>query len=313
MPDRQPRLRSPEDSGQTGRARALAVRRQAIIASQLRLHGSVRVADVAGELGVSEMTVRRDLESLEEQGLCEKVHGGATLRDGRRAHEPGFDAKSRENLAEKTAIGRAAATLVRPGTAIGISAGTTTYQAAKFLADIPGLTVVTNSTNIATYLNRYPSPDRTVLLVGGSWTRSDALVGPFAVQIIDQLHLDTVLLGVHGLSHGGGLTTPNLAEAETNKAFVRSTNELVVLADHSKWNLTGMCTIAPLESAAVVVTDEGMRPDAVRSLEDSCGRVVLATIDDADRGDTGAHHDDQNAASPGNLQLSDHVLTSREG
>lgn len=285
------------------------MRRQAIISSQLRLHGSVRVADVATELGVSEMTVRRDLEFLEEQGLCEKVHGGATLRDGRRAHEPGFDAKSRENLAEKTAIGRAAAALVRPGTAIGISAGTTTYQAAKFLIDIPGLTIVTNSTNIATYLNRYPSPDRTVLLVGGSWTRSDALVGPFAVQIIDQLQLDTVLLGVHGLSHRGGLTTPNLAEAETNKAFVRSTSELVVLADHSKWNLTGMCTIAPLEAAAVVVTDEGMRAEAVEALEDSCGRVVIAPIDHTDRIAVG----EQNGELRANLQSSDDVHTSREG
>ncbi len=258
-------------------SRALAAQRHDIITAQLRLHGAVRVGDLATLLDVSEMTVRRDLDALCELGVLDKVHGGATLRDDRSAFEPGFDAKSRRNLEEKIAIGRTAASLVRAGTSIGLTAGTTTYHMAMSLVDVAGLTVVTNCIHIAEYLHQFPRADRTVLLIGGTRTPSDALVGPTAVQTLSQLQLDLVFMGVHGMS-AKGFTTPNLAEAETNRAFAQTTNDVVVLADHSKWNLNGLCTIMPLGDAAMVITDSSLRSDARAVLTRECRGVRLVDV-----------------------------------
>ena len=262
--------RSTDNTGAT--TRALAAQRHDVIVAQLRLHGAVRVGDLANLLAVSEMTVRRDLDVLSELGVLDKVHGGATLRDERSAFEPGFDAKSRRNLDEKLAIGRAASSLVRPGTSIGLTAGTTTYHMTMSLLDVVDLTIVTNCIHIAGYLHQFPRPDRTVLLVGGTRTPSDALVGPTAVQTLSQLQLDLVFMGVHGMS-AKGFTTPNLAEAETNRAFVNTTDDVVILADHSKWNLNGLCTIMPLAAASMVITDSSLRKDARSTLVNECREV----------------------------------------
>lgn len=274
--------RRPSDT--TGSAvRALAAQRHDIITTQLRLHGAVRVGDLAALLDVSEMTVRRDLDVLSELGVLDKVHGGATLRDDRSAFEPGFDTKSRRNLEEKIAIGRAAAAQVRSGTSIGLTAGTTTYHMAMSLLDVAELTVVTNCIHIAEYLHQFPRGDRTVLLVGGTRTPSDALVGPTAVQTLSQLQLDLVFMGVHGMS-AKGFTTPNLAEAETNRAFANTTSDVIVLADHSKWNLNGLCTIMPLSGAAMVISDSSLRSDARGVLARECKSVrIVETHDDAQR------------------------------
>ncbi|MFM8958592.1 MAG: DeoR/GlpR family DNA-binding transcription regulator [Actinomycetota bacterium] len=268
--------RRPADvTGQT--VRALAAQRQEFITAQLRLHGAVRVGDVATLLDVSEMTVRRDLEVLSELGVLDKVHGGATLRDDRSAFEPGFDTKSRRNLEEKIAIGRTAAGLVRAGTSIGLTAGTTTYHMAMSLLEVADLTVVTNCIHIAEYMHQFPRADRTVLLIGGTRTPSDALVGPTAVQTLSQLQLDLVFMGVHGMS-AKGFTTPNLAEAETNRAFVATTSDVVVLADHSKWNLNGLCTIMPLSDAAMVITDSSLRNDARGVLSRECRNLRIVEV-----------------------------------
>ncbi|MFM7391828.1 MAG: DeoR/GlpR family DNA-binding transcription regulator [Actinomycetota bacterium] len=268
--------RRPADvTGQT--VRALAAQRQEFITAQLRLHGAVRVGDVATLLDVSEMTVRRDLEVLSELGVLDKVHGGATLRDDRSAFEPGFDTKSRRNLEEKIAIGRTAASLVRAGTSIGLTAGTTTYHMAMSLLEVVDLTVVTNCIHIAEYMHQFPRADRTVLLIGGTRTPSDALVGPTAVQTLSQLQLDLVFMGVHGMS-AKGFTTPNLAEAETNRAFVATTSDVVVLADHSKWNLNGLCTIMPLSDAAMVITDSSLRNDARGVLSRECRNLRIVEV-----------------------------------
>src|SRR3954463_7514554 len=127
----------------------LAVQRQKLIVDELRRHGAVRVSELTALLAVSEMTVRRDLDTLAAAGLLDKVHGGATLRGGLSAEEPGFGAKSHRQLKEKKAIPAAAAALVEPGQAIGLTAGTTTFRLAHYLAHVPDLTVVTNSIQVA--------------------------------------------------------------------------------------------------------------------------------------------------------------------
>src|ERR671936_498989 len=159
----------------------LAGQRQMLIVEEIRRRGAVRVSELTELLGVSDMTVRRDLEVLAASGLVEKVHGGATVRGMLSTDEPGFQAKSVRQLEEKEAIARAARELVEPGQAIGLTAGTTTWRLAHHLVDIPDLTIVTNSIPVAAVLDREARPDRTVVLTGGVRTPSDALVGPIAV------------------------------------------------------------------------------------------------------------------------------------
>jgi DeoR/GlpR family transcriptional regulator of sugar metabolism len=259
-----------------GSSRALARQRHEVIVAEVRRRGAVRVSELATLLGVSDMTVRRDLEVLDDAGLVDKVHGGATLRDERTSDEPGFEAKSLRNTREKHAIALAAASLVRPGQAIGITAGTTTWQMAYHIVDIANLTVVTNSVRVADVLHQSRRDDRTVVLTGGVRTPSDALVGPVSVGALRSLHLDSVFMGVHGMSERAGFTTPNLMEAETNRAFVEATEHLVVLADHTKWGVTGLSSMAPLHRAAVLITDGGLPAPANAMLEEHIGRVVLA-------------------------------------
>jgi Transcriptional regulators of sugar metabolism len=185
----------------------LAQQRQQAILERVRRDGGVRVADLVRELGVSDMTIRRDLEVLAERGLVEKVHGGATISGSAATREPGFAAKSVRQQAEKEAIARHAARMVRPGTAIALSAGTTTWALAHHLVDVADLTVITNSVRVADVFHRSGRPDQTVVLTGGVRTPSDALVGPVAVAAIRRLSVHTLFLGVHGMSPRAGFTT----------------------------------------------------------------------------------------------------------
>jgi DeoR/GlpR family transcriptional regulator of sugar metabolism len=254
----------------------LAAQRQKLIVDEIRREGGVRVRELTGLLDVSEMTIRRDIDVLAAAGLVDKVHGGATVRGGLSAEEPGFEAKSHQQLAEKEAIARAASTLVEPGQAIGLSAGTTTWRLAHHLATVPDLTVVTNSIQVADVLHVAARPDLTVVLTGGVRTPSDALVGPVAVSAVRALHLDVLFLGVHGISADAGLTTPNLLEAETDRAFVAASGRLVVVADHVKWGVRGLSRIAGLDDVDVLVSDGGLTSSARAEIQEHVDRLVIA-------------------------------------
>jgi DeoR/GlpR family transcriptional regulator of sugar metabolism len=258
----------------------LAAQRQKLIVDEIRRKGGVRVSELTGLLAVSEMTIRRDIDVLAAAGLAEKVHGGATLRGGLSAEEPGFEAKSHRQLAEKEAISRAARRLVEPGQAIGLSAGTTTWRLAHHLAQMPDLTVVTNSIQVADVLHRAPRPDLTVVLTGGVRTPSDALVGPIALGAIRSLHLDVLFMGVHGVTADAGLTTPNLLEAETDRALVAASERLIVVADHTKWGVRGLSRIADLKEISVFISDPGLAAEARTAIGEHVDRVLIAPIRD---------------------------------
>ena len=257
---------------------ALARQRQTLILERVREEGAVRVADLVRALGVSDMTIRRDLEILNERGLIEKVHGGAAAIDGSSLFEPGFTVKSTLMQSEKTLIAGCAVGLVTPGTAIAISAGTTTFALARRLTDVPGLTVLTNSVPVADVLYRDGRPDQTVILSGGVRTPSDALVGPFAVEVIRSLHVDSVFMGIHGMDSRSGFTTPNILEAETNRALIEAGRRLIILADHTKWGIIGISSVARLEDADTIITDTGLDPVARSQLTSSVRRLMLVDV-----------------------------------
>ncbi len=263
----------------------LPPQRQQIILDRVRKHGGVRVSDLGDEFDVSDMTIRRDLAALAEQGLVRKTHGGATVAEPAATEEPGFRAKSTRQLAEKMAIARRAAAEVAPGDAVALSAGTTTHAVAQLLVDVPGLTVVTNSIPAAEVFHTAGRSDQTVVLTGGVRTPSDALVGPTAEAALQQLHVNTTILGVHGMSRDSGLTTPNLQEAQTNRALIASGRRLVVVADHSKWDVLGISSMAPMSAVHLLITDDGSTDDQVDSVTDLVGEVVVVPVDgEADDG-----------------------------
>jgi DeoR/GlpR family transcriptional regulator of sugar metabolism len=257
----------------------LARQRQQVILDEIHREGGVRVSDLTRLLGVSDMTVRRDLEVLAADGLIDKVHGGATPVHDRSTEEPGFEVKSARELPAKEEIADCALRLVRPGTAIAVTAGTTTWVLARRLAEVPGLTVVTNSIRVAEVLHQSGRRDHTVILTGGLRTPSDALVGPVAVASIRSLHVDLAFMGVHGMDERAGFTTPNLMEAGTNQAFAESARRLVVLADHTKWGVVGLSEIVPLEAADILVTDDGLGPQAREAARERVGQLLVATRD----------------------------------
>jgi DeoR/GlpR family transcriptional regulator of sugar metabolism len=254
----------------------LAHQRQDRILQEVELTGGVRVSDLVELLGVSDMTIRRDITALARKGLVARVHGGATAVSGRSADEPGFAVKSALQTMEKSLIAAAAADLVQPGDSVALSAGTTTYAIACELRAVPGLTVVTNSVPVGDVLHQTGREDLVVVLTGGVRTPSDALVGPVAVSALRSLHVDWLFLGVHGVDERAGFTTPNLEEAETNRALIASARQVIVTADSTKWGVVGLSSMARLEEAHALVTDDALPTDARHILGSRVGRLIIA-------------------------------------
>jgi DeoR/GlpR family transcriptional regulator of sugar metabolism len=221
------------------------------------------------------MTIRRDLQSLELGGFVERAHGGALAREGDIAFE--MSVERLRNLEQKDAIAVAARARVRPGQAVGLTAGATTWRLAHVLREVPRLTVITNSIQIANVLYSDRRADVTVVLTGGERTSSDALVGPVAVAAFRALPVDILFMSVHGIT-GDALTASSLREAETNQALIASADRVVIVADHTKWGVRGLAEIAPLTRAHTLISDDGLTREARAVLADSL-EVVIAPVE----------------------------------
>jgi DeoR/GlpR family transcriptional regulator of sugar metabolism len=272
----------------------LVAERRSRIMAEVRRLGAATVPGLAVVLGVSEMTIRRDIESLAADGLLDKVRGGATTpRTAYERSDINFTAQARSMTAEKRSIARRAAELVSPGMAVGLGGGTTTWALAQELRGVPELTIVTNSIPVADVFAR---PDRadepytqTVVLTGGVRTPADAMVGPVAVRSLETLHCDLVFIGVSGIDLHSGLTTANLLEAETNRAFVASGREVTVLADSSKWGAVGLTTVVDLHEVDRLIIDDGIGDLAQRTLGEHIRELwVVPHTRDLDTGEVPA-------------------------
>ncbi|MFE9799836.1 DeoR/GlpR family DNA-binding transcription regulator [Streptomyces goshikiensis] len=261
-------------------AARLAPQRRALILDIVRRDGAVRVAELVERLGVSDMTIRRDLDVLARAGSLSKVHGGAISSAVTTGDEPSFETKAALESRAKAAVAEAAAALVKPGSVVALSGGTTSYAVATRLREIPGLTVVTNSLPVADLLRKtaaeHPSTGHTLLLTGGTPTKSASLVGPLADQAIRSLQVDLLIIGAHGVSERAGVTTPNLAEAQTNRALIASAHQVAVVADHTKWGVVGLSQFITLSEIDYFVSDEGLDAQAQTVLGDSVGQLILA-------------------------------------
>jgi DeoR family transcriptional regulator of aga operon len=231
--------------------------------------GTVTVADLAGELRVSDATVRRDLQALGEQRLLERSHGGAVAHGT--AHE--LPVRYRTGRSdEKRRIARAAAELVTDGIAIALTGGTTTTEVARMLVARQDLTVVTNALNIAVELA--VRPDLKLIVTGGvARSASYELVGSLADATLRGLYVDLAFVGVDGVDAERGLTTQNEVEATTNRALMARANRTVVVADASKLGRVAFAQIAGIGDADELITNTGADAEQVERLR-AAGLVV---------------------------------------
>lgn len=248
--------------------------RHAQIVAWARADGRVDVSGVAARLDVTTETVRRDLTTLERQGVLRRVHGGAVPVE-RLGFDPEVAVRESVLTAEKEAIAKAALEEVPQDGTIALDAGTSTMRLAELLPPGRELTVVTNSLPHAMLLATRPG--LTVHIVGGRIrSRTLATADEAAQEFLRTLFVDVAFIGTNGVSVEHGLTTPDRSEAATKRALIAAARRTVVLADHTKFGADHFASFADLANVDTIVTDAGLDPELAADVEAAGPRVVRA-------------------------------------
>lgn len=249
-------------------------RRQRVFEVVLARH-TVAVAELADLFDVSPMTIRRDLQALEEQGLVEAVHGGArsSLQS---PFELSFAQRELVDAEAKRAIGRLAASLVADGEAVALDASTTTLQVARNLVGRRRVTVVTNGIKAAAELGHRPGID--VIVTGGQLHQTASLVGPFARATIERLRVDWLFFSVTGVTDELALTGPSEFDAETKAAMMLIARRIVLVADSTKFGRASYVCVAPLSAVHDLVTDDRLPREWAEQIEASGARLHVAPV-----------------------------------
>ncbi|MGE5675637.1 MAG: DeoR/GlpR family DNA-binding transcription regulator [Mycobacterium leprae] len=238
--------------------------RERSILARLSTSRFATVQELSALLDVSEVTVRRYLEKLEQDGMLTRTRGGAFLNESM-LEESSFGSRRDQYIEEKRRIAVAAAAMIDDGDTIALSAGTTTYEIARCLKERRNLTVVTNSISIASELATCPGIR--LLVTGGTCReRSLALVGALAERSLVGLYVNQTFLGTSGFSLEHGLTTPNFEEALVNAAMVRAARRTVVAVDSSKFGQVSLSLIVPVAAVHSVITDTGAPAEVLDAL-----------------------------------------------
>jgi DeoR family transcriptional regulator, fructose operon transcriptional repressor len=252
----------------------IPAQRHALIRERLQTHKVVNNAELCELLGVSEATVRRDLEWLEAQDFLERTHGGAILSQQMKL-EPEYATRALSHPEEKRRIGAAAAALIEDGDTIFLNSGTTTTEVVRHIPSGARITIVTNNVSAALEVH---GADYELILLGGTFTaRSNSVVGHFAVENLRQMYAVKTLLGVDGMSIKYGCTVPSNAEAELMHLMIeRTRGDVIVVSDHSKWGVVSNFEVARWDQIHTLVTDEGIDVSARAELAARNIRVLVA-------------------------------------
>jgi DeoR/GlpR family transcriptional regulator of sugar metabolism len=251
----------------------LADARRAAIVERLRVTGSVTVAELEEQFGVSSMTARRDLDGLERRGLARRTHGGAVL-PAFTAHEDSFASRLEVAADAKRALARAAAAAVQPGESLFLDSSTSAYHVARELLDRGvSATVITNSLPVMELVGAHPSAAIDLVAVGGMLRRlTRSFVGPFAVHTVLGHIADRLYFSVKGVTPDGALTDPDSLEAEVKRAMVAHSEQPVLLLDESKLATHGRSVLGRLADVSSVLAC-GVPDDRLRALR-AAGAVV---------------------------------------
>lgn len=244
-----------------------------VILSEIDKRERVSVDGLSTLLGVSKVTIRSDLETLQRQGLLRRTRGGAVRPLADHAELP-LEETRKQRALEKRRIGAHAASLIAEGDTVFLDVGSTTTEVARSLSPLlRGVTVVTNGLNIASELEAHPNV--TVVVTGGTLRRlQHSLVNPFGMRLIEAIHADKLFLGCNGVSETAGITNRNLEEAEIKRRMVANAREVYVLADHSKLGEVSTAAVAPLSSVRQLITDRGGPAARVQALRATGLNVV---------------------------------------
>ena len=250
----------------------LPAQRHRRILDVLRERQAARVSTLSQLLGVSEVTIRRDLEDLEHRGLLERTHGGAIAAQRMRT-EPAYAEAIDRHADEKRRIAAAAAALAEPGDTVFLNGGTTTMQVFRHLP--PGVRVVTNHVGVAMESSDHAGD---VLIVGGEYRApSHSVAGAWATESIRRVFATRAFLGAEGVSRRAGVTTPVAAEADIARVMLEQTRGPVfVVCDHSKIGTVADFAIAGLNELAGIVTDDGIDDEYREDLMDQGLEVIVA-------------------------------------
>lgn len=260
----------------------IAAQRLHQISEQLRILHVVSIASLSKVFGVSEMTIRRDLMQLEKMGLCRRTHGGAVSTHGVLTRDIDYRQREQLHVAEKIAIGRAAAVMVQEGETIAIDAGTTTAQLAVSLKGRRNITVITNSLRVLDQL--CDSPGITLISTGGTVAPAmdgefghgdHFLVGPLAEATLRRFRPNKAFMGTTGLTITDGLTNSVIEQAELKRLMMELSAEVILLADHSKFGRVASSVAGPVTLLHRVITDSGISPEMKRALEERGIEVIV--------------------------------------
>jgi DeoR/GlpR family transcriptional regulator of sugar metabolism len=257
------------------------------ISAELLSRGSVRTAELASQLGVSAMTVRRDLAELDRRGAAIRVHGGAVVR--RDAPAPRRPSAPDSPPEQDEAMAAAAAAMVRPRMVIGMCGGEVMYALARRLATIPALTVVTNSLRVAEILrSRAAQPEgkrAVVILTGGQDDGSGMLAGPVADLVLRTIRAQVAFVDCAGLDRVAGATAAGVLAASVRRGLVRTARERVILAGHQACGVAGLSAFAAFSEIDTVITTRvaGALTDAQQRVLCACRHAEIVDVTGADR------------------------------
>jgi len=264
------------ESGQEPMTRSTLRRsdRVSTILERLANDGAIDARGLAREFGVSPATIRRDLQTLEDQKLLSRTHGGAVAAEV--AYELPVVYRGGQHRETKRAIARCAAARLPHGPlTVGFTGGTTTHEVARLVAQRFDLTVVTNALNIAFELALRPRL-KLIMTGGVSRTQSYELVGPLADKVLADLNIGVAVVGVDGISAQGGLTTHDEIEAHTNAAMIAKAGRVIVVADGSKIGQVLLARICPVTAVDELITDESADAAALEAIRDTGIDVTVA-------------------------------------
>ena len=235
--------------------------------------GRVLVGALAKHLNISPLTIRKDLEELQDRGILQRTHGGALLSNSGALFDPSLKEKERRQADEKRRIAIASAALVQEGQCVLLDSGTTTMAIAKALKKFHRLTVITNAINIAAELG---STDFEIILTGGTLRKnSSSLVGPLAEDTLRDLHADILFLGADGFDANLALTTPNLLASRVNRAMVKVATTVVAVCDSTKFNRSSLSKIVDLQAIHHLITDNNLPADLAELIRERNVKVTL--------------------------------------
>jgi DeoR family transcriptional regulator of aga operon len=255
--------------------RLLVEERRRRITEMLEAQERVTVEELVARFDVSAVTIRGDLDALAKSGAVIRSHGGALKRIEEPEDIP-ITVKETLHHAEKVRIGHAAAHMIKDGETIMLDSGSTTMEIArqvKFLK-LKSLNVITNALNVAMELASLPHVK--LIMIGGILRQmSYSLAGPHAEQTLRALYADRLFLGVDGLDPEIGLMTPDVLEAQLNAVMIQVSREVVVVADHTKFQRRSLSVIARIDAVHKVITDAALAPEIVTAVRARNVDVVL--------------------------------------